>query len=46
MKNNWRSYNQKELATPRSGEMNMSTILVSERIEEVSPREQAKAAGQ
>ena len=45
MKNNWRSYNEKEIATRRSGEMNMSTILVSERIEEVSPRTKARMAG-
>ena len=42
--NNWRSH-EKELPTARSGEMNMSTISVSERIEEASPRIKARSAG-
>src|SRR5512135_2861241 len=45
MKNNWRSHNERELTSPSLGEMNISTISVSERINEVSPRVKARIAG-
>src|ERR1019366_2449835 len=45
MKDNWSSHNEKEVASPSLGEMNMSTISFSERINEVSPQVKARIAG-